>query len=217
MIQTPKGNISTKKAPGMQFKRYMRIEKIARLELSGYTEDEIGFMQGITKVRVNQLKRTPEYIAIRMSVATGLISEADKNMLQDLENNHVLVQEMVPEALLAVRDAILDKNNPALRLRAAQDLLDREGSLAKVSRTEIKTHIDYDFNQHDEVAGSLLDALKANESQRQTQVQQQQLLDDLGITEFSKAALDKEQQANLQKSLDLISNIVLPEHPETIQ
>lgn len=212
MITTPLGNPSTKKAPGMQFKRYMRMEKIARLELGGYTEDEIAFSQRITKVRVNQIKRTPEYIAIRMQVATGVVSECDKNMMEDLNDNHAVLREMVPEALLAVRDALLDKANPALRLRAAQDLLDREGTLAKISKTEIKTKIDYDYNQHDAVAGSLLDALKETEAQRNSSSQ----LEDLGIDEFARANLDKEGQANLQRAFDLVSEFTSTDPSTTI-
>jgi hypothetical protein len=198
-MQTPQGNVSTKKAPGMQHKRYMRIERIARLDLSGFTEDQIAFSQGITKVRVNQLKRTPEYIAIRTQVATGIVSQADRQMYLDLEQTHSMVKDMVPEALLAVRDAILDKNNPALRLRAAQDLLDREGTLAKVSKTEITSHHEYNFEQHEAVTISLLDALKQTESQRG---------EDLGVTDFSKAGLDKESQKNFQNALDLINAVV---------
>jgi len=212
MLNTPKGNVSTKKAPGMQHKRYMRIERIARLELGGYTEDEIAFSQGITKVRVNQLKRTPEYIAIRMQCATGVVAQADRQMLEDIDDNHNLIKEMVPEALVALRDAILDKSNPALRLRASQDLLDREGSLAKVSRTEIKTKVEYNFDQHDSTSASLLEALQSNEASRDAR----QTLEDMGLTEFAKAALDKDQQKNLQQALDLISDVVLPEN-HTIQ
>jgi len=107
---------------------------------------------------------------------------------------------MVPEALLALRDTILDRTNPALRLKAAQDLLDREGSVAKVSKTEVKHKTDYDFNQHDALAGSLLDALKTTESQRG------RIEEDLGLDEFAKANLDKDGQASLQKAFDIISD-----------
>jgi hypothetical protein len=211
-MQTPLGNVSTKKAPGMQHKRYMRMEKLVRLELSGYTEDEMAFHQQITKVRVNQIKRTPEYIALRTSLASGLVSEADRNMLEDLNDNHQVLREMVPEALLAVRDAILDKNNPALRLRAAQDLLDREGTLAKVSKTEVKTRVEYDYDQHDKVAGSLLDALKDTESKRGSAP----TLEDLGLDEFASANLDKEGQNKLQEAFNLIDNFTSTDPNATI-
>lgn len=197
---TPKGNVSAKVAPGFTFKRYLRTEKIARLELGGFSDADIAFSQGITIVRVGQIKRTPQYLAIRTSVASGVVADADKNLMEDLDNNHAILREMVPEALLALRDAILDKNNPALRLRAAQDLLDREGTVAKVSKTEVKHKAEYDFNQHDALAGSLLDALKTTESQRG------RIEEDLGLNEFAKANLDKEGQASLQKAFDIISD-----------
>lgn len=202
---TPKGNTSTKKAPGMQYMRYMRMEKIVRLELAHYSEADIAFHQGISVVRVNQIKRTPEYIALRAQIGSGLVSEADRQMFEDEANLSGMVRQMVPEALLAVRNAILNNQNPALQLKAAQDLLDREGTLAKVSRTEIKTKIEYDFDQHEDTANSLLAALKQNEAQRS-----QPSLEDLGLDQFAKAGLDKESQANLQRSLDMISAVILP-------
>lgn len=204
---TPNGNTSTKKAPGMQWKRYMRVERIARLDLAGFTEEEIAFSQGITKVRVNQLKRTPEYIAIRLQCATGVVAQADRNMLADIDANHQVIKDMIPEALVAVRDAILDRNNPALRLRAAQDLLDREGTLAKVSRTEVKAHVEYDFTQHEGVASSLLSALQQTEASRDQ---------DLGAADFSSAGLNKEAQRNLQQALDLINNFTVTEPGTTV-
>lgn len=185
--------------------RYMRMEKIARLELQHYSEADIAFHQGITVVRVNQIKRTPEYIALRLQLATGVVAESDRQMLEDNANIDGLVRQMVPEALLAVRDAILNKNNPALQLKAAQDLLDREGTLAKVSKTEVKTKVTYDFDQHEDTANSLLAALQANESKRN-----KVNFDDIGIADFSKAGLDKDQAANLQRSLDMINAVVLP-------
>ena len=220
MNYTSKGNISTKKAPGMQHKRYMRIERLCRLELSGHTEDEMAFHQGISKVRVNQLKRTPEYISLRTQLASGIVSQADRNMLEDIDANHQIVKDMVPEALLAVRDAILDRNNPALRLRAAQDLLDREGTLAKVSKSEVKAHVEYDFAQHETVSNSLLDALKQTESGRTTILGNKQLdnidnmdnadfdlNDPLGLKEFAKAGLNKDSTKNLQAAYDLIDAV----------
>lgn len=207
-MQTAKGNSSTKKGPAFTWKRYMRIERLVRLELSGHTIDEMAFHQGVSKTRISQLKSTPEYIAIRTQVATGVVSEADRNMLADIDANHALVKDMVPEALLAVRDAILDRNNPALRLKAAQDLLDREGTLAKVSKSEIKTKVEFDYEQHDQVSTSLLDALRSTELQRPSQDMNGNVdNEDDFIDIFGHAGADKEQQKNLQKAYDLIDAV----------
>lgn len=208
-MTTPTGNTSTKKAPRFTFKRYMRIERLVRLELSGHTEDEMAFHQGITKVRVSQLKRTPEYISLRTQIASGIVSQADRNMMEDIEANDGLLKDMVPEALLALRDAILDRNNPALRLRAAQDLLDREGTLAKVSKTEVKAKMEYDYNKHESVSTSLLDALKQTEAKRDSIALDAEEENDLtfGLDSFVKAGLDKDSQKGLQQAYDLINAI----------
>jgi hypothetical protein len=196
MHTTPLGNPSTKVGPAFTWKRKLRMERICRLEMAHFTEDEIAFSVGVTKVRVNQIKRTPEYIALRLQIATGVVAEADRQMYDDLSENHDLVKEMVPEAMLAIRDALLDKSQPALRLKAAQDLLDREGSLVKISKTEIKKNVVYDFEQHKEVSENLLAVLQQSNGMS---------LEAMGLSEFSQNAMDvKSQDQNIQKAFDLI-------------
>jgi len=208
---TPLGNISTKKSPGRTWKRAMRLERVARLELTGlYTEDEIAISQGVTKQYINMLKRSPDYIAIRMQVATGVIAQADREMYEEIEENHGIIREMLPEALQVVRDTLLDRSQPALRLKAAQDLLDREGTFAKVSKSEIKVKKDYDYSQHSAAEDDLLAALQANTNKHATQT--------IGVEEFSTSPGDpKETEKLLEESLELIKGVVISQGPKSVQ
>jgi plasmid maintenance system antidote protein VapI len=198
---TPNGNTSAKVAPGRSFKRTLRMELICRLEMQGCTEDEIAFSQGITKVRVNQIKRTPEYIALRMSLYTGVVADANRDMFSNLQDNRDAVKDIVPDAMQAIKDAIYDKSQPALRLKAAQDFLDREGSFVKVSKTEVKKTVLYDFDQHERVSEDLLSILQQGADKSLD-------FDELGIGDFSQNAADvKSADANLQKAFDLIDAV----------
>lgn len=190
---TANGNISTKINPGKTYKRHLKIEKIVRLTAAGYTDEEIAYALRITKVYVSMLRRTPEYIAIRTEVNTGVLSEEDRHLREDINNVRAELRDMVPTALLALRDTIYDKSNPKLRFEAAKEILDREGSVAKVSRSEIKVRDEIDYSKHDSIATDLLEALQAS---TQTEI-------DKSISQFVSTSLDATEQTQIQASLEL--------------
>lgn len=193
MLTTPKGNPSAKVSPGHTYKRRLKIEKIARLTAAGYTDEEIAFTVGIGKVYVSMLRRTPDYIAVLAEVNTGVISNLDATLREDTLNVRAELKGMVPAAILALRDALYDKSNPRLRLEAAKEILDREGSIVKVSKTEVKLEKEIDFAKHDLVADDIIAALRVSNSASITET---------GVA-FSSTAIDGEVQAKLHAQLDL--------------
>ena len=194
MLTTPLGNPSAKVAPGKTYKRRLKIEKIARLTAAGYTDEEIGFSVGITKVYVSMLRRTPEYIAILAEVNSGVISEIDSNLREDIANVRLEIRGMVPAAILALRDALYDKSNPRLRLEAAKEILDREGSIVKVSKTEVKLEKETDFTKHDAISDEILNALRTTA---------QEAITDSG-TAFISTSVDGDAQEQLHAKLNLV-------------
>lgn len=139
------------------------------------------------------LRRTPEYIAIRAEVNTGVISTEDQHLREDIANVREELREMVPAALLALRDTLLDKSNPKLRFEAAKEMLDREGTLAKVSRSEIKLKDEVDHSKHDAIALDLLAALQQSTNMDVTD----------SIEDFVSTAVNADAQEKLHASLDL--------------
>jgi hypothetical protein len=211
-VTTPAGNLSAKCSPGRTWKRRMRIERIVRLSLQipPLSDTEIAISQGVTKQYVSMLRRSPEYIALVATVKTGVISQMDKSLFENIEDNQEVIKDMVPEALQALYETILDKNNPALRLKAAETVLDREGTFAKISKTEIKKKVEYDFTHQDTIAGDLLSALKATGKDKDED-------DDLGVSQFTQTAISKDDKEALQKSLDLIDSIKITPGTATVQ
>lgn len=211
--KTNKGLPSAKLASGRGWRTFLKIRLIAIFEAQGFSDTEIAFALKITPQYVRNLKNTPEYIGAKVTAATNVLSQAEKDALASLEARQQVLKDMVPDALHAIRDTLINSANPALRLKAAQDLLDREGSLAKVSRTEVSLPKEHDYDQHDQVTTNLLEALKAINAPKQ-QEQEKILADDnnsseaqetQGIDEFVNTSLNEDQQKMMQDAMDLIS------------
>lgn len=192
------------------WRKLLKIKHIALLEAQLYSDTEIAFHIGVTPQYVRMLKNTPEYVTAKITAATNILSETEKQSLSDIKARQQALKDMVPDALHAIRDTLLNSSNPTLRLKAAQDLLDREGTLAKVSRTEVSIPKELDLTQHDKTANTLLSAL--NNLNAPKQPEQAQILetseDVQGVDEFvsaDTANLSEDQQKIMQDAMDLIS------------
>jgi len=195
MPLTKKGNLSTKHPNGGTWRRHLRIESIVRLDVGGFNDTEIAISQGVTPQYVNMLKRTPQYIAKRTEIATGVIAKEDLFLRENIENGHAELRHMVPTALLALRDSLHDKMNPKLRFEAAKEILDREGSLAKVSKSQVLVRNEYDYSEDDLVEGDLLAALNG--------IQAPPPINGDAANIFSSASLGADAQKELQKNINL--------------
>jgi hypothetical protein len=104
-----------------------------QLEAQLYKDAEIAEFLKMTPAGLAVLKQDPDYVALRVQVRTGVTSEAEKQFLKDLEYKHDRLRDMVPLALQGLYDAARSKNEH-VKLKAAAEILDREGTMAKVSR-----------------------------------------------------------------------------------
>jgi hypothetical protein len=175
------------------WRRRLKIERVCRLTGAGYTDAQIALAMGITVVYVSMLRRTPEYVAIQSGVMTGVIADYDRLLQEDTEVQVETLKTMVPDAMLALRDSLYDRSNPKLRFEAAKEVLDREGSLAKISKTEIKKKVEFDFKEKDGVDEDLVLMF-----QNAKNIDSKDSLDD-----FVNSAIDPEIQQKLHAALDL--------------
>ena len=137
--KTPLGNNSAKHPTyGMTWKRAFKIERIARLSAdpAGYTNDQIGNMLGVTAQTVVLIRQLPEYHAKAMELLSGVTSHWDLEIRQDSEATRAEMKSMVPSAMMVIRNALLSKNEN-IRVRAAMEVFDREGTHAKVSKSSV--------------------------------------------------------------------------------
>jgi hypothetical protein len=198
---TRNGNPSSKLANGRNWRKLLKIKTVAQLESNLYSDDEIAIYIGCTPQYVRMLKNTPEYISARISASTGMLAQTERKALETLDDRRAAMDDMVPEALVAIRNAILDHSNPTLQLKASQDLLDRQGDLAKVSKTEVKLPNNFNWDEHDKTAGDLLSALAAVGAG--TAVSESSVIS--GVSEFTNTSLDRDQQKVMQDAMELIN------------
>ena len=128
----------------MTWKRAMKIERIARLSLqlgptgAPLSNVEIAnIMGGISPQTVVLIRQLPAFHAKMIELSTGLLSDHDRELREDTANARAELKSMVPNALNVIKQAVLDRRNPNLQFKAAMEILNRDGNMAPVSRTNI--------------------------------------------------------------------------------
>jgi hypothetical protein len=177
MIQTPAGNISVKPKLHRSWRRHIRMEQAARLEASGqFSNNEIARILNIKVITLHQMKAQPEYLAKRAELATGVVVDLQDGLRTDAENLRREIQDMLPSALRTLRNAVQRgavDNAPVADLKvgmeAAKELLDREGTFQKVSKTEVKIKEIPNFAQNQRTEEDLLSLLAQAQAMRESE------------------------------------------------
>jgi hypothetical protein len=219
MIQTPSGNTSVRPKAGRYFRRHLRMEHAARLEASGqFSNNEIARLLNVTIGTLHQIKAQPEYLAKRAELATGVVCDLDSGLRQDAENLRREIQDMLPSALRTLRNAVQRgavDNAPIQDVKvgmdAAKEIMDREGTFSKVSKSEIKIKEAPNLAMHEQTEVDLLKLLQDAQRQRELEEQdadgQKQLVkkteQTITLEEFVSAAGDKDAQERMKNFIKL--------------
>lgn len=150
---------------GRKFKTQKRLETIVRLENAGFTVGQIAPMIMISQKRVQQIIRSTDYLNARIRITHGIIIDHESTLSQIKEQRKEILTQLLPPALQALANEI---QAPAVTLMERKhkhavitDLLDREGSFAKISRAEIKDVDHFDFEAADAQSRSLINAVRS--------------------------------------------------------
>lgn len=163
---TASHRLGVRASQGPTYKIQKRLETMIRLEAAGFPGAAIAAMLCISYNTFVEWKRTPDYLAARIKLTHGIILDHDSQLQNIREQRREILTAMLPAALQVVADEL---QKPATTLAErkhktalAQDLMDREGLFAKVSKTEIKPVDVFDFERHDAESMSIINALKAS-------------------------------------------------------
>lgn len=180
---------------GRQWRRIVRIEKAALLTLKGFPNDSIAMHIGIHPQTLIYLKQTPEFKSRMIALSTGIIEQHDLQIRQDEEFQREQLNEMVPLALMKLKELAMSANQH-IAYKAAQDILDRQGTHAKVSRTAIDIKENVNLNVVNQVAESIMDVLRNAPTKPHEAPDQDQ---DSITDEFTKGATDSTSQLFLME------------------
>lgn len=162
-----KGNLVGTPTPGTQFKTLAKIEKLVRLDNASslgvpLTDREIGRLLGCSSFMVRVLRQKPEYLQLRAEVLTGLSASADTQVEVIVAARRQALRDMLPLALRIVADTLTNPlTNPVLKAKVALEVLDRDGTFPKISRTDNHIKVSHDYAEQDRVSEELLGYMDA--------------------------------------------------------
>lgn len=146
---------------GMTWKRRIRVEKAARLTAYGVLSDaQIAAQIGISQPAFSILKSTDEFKKTMIFISTGIASQDQAAVAKNAEYQREQLADMVPVALNKIRDLVMH-SKPEIALKAAIEVLDRDGKNIKVSRSSVTVENHVDFNVVNAVGNNILNILKA--------------------------------------------------------
>jgi hypothetical protein len=146
------------------FKSRRRLESIVRLENAGFTKPQIAAMLVISTNRLSYIMKSPDYLIVRMAITHGIVVDGEAQLSVIKAQRKEMLTQLLPPALQLLANEI--QRQPITlaerkhQVALAQDLMDREGTFAKVSRTEIKPVDHFDFEETDRASRSVISAIK---------------------------------------------------------
>jgi hypothetical protein len=158
------GRIGNKPTTGQQFKTRRRYDLIARMENAGIPLAAIATMLTISVPRLKFLMKNPDYLLVRMAVTHGIVVDFEAQAAVIREQRKEMLTALLPQSLQVIANEL--QRQPANlaerkhQAALAQDLMDREGTFAKVSRTEIKPVENFDFEKADGASRSIINAIR---------------------------------------------------------
>lgn len=105
---------------------------IARLQTIGISEDEMSSCTGMSRSRIATTLRSPTYQEWRNARLKSAVSAIDAIISQDDRAMKEGLRELVPLAI-ATLEKSLSSDDESIRLRAAQEILDRDERFNKAA------------------------------------------------------------------------------------
>jgi hypothetical protein len=135
-----------------------------RLENAGFTPQQIAPMLGVSIPRIKSILQTPAYLNARIKITHGIIVDHDASLAEIKSQRREMLTQMLPAAFQVLANELLSSGVTIAerkhKVAVAQDLLDREGSLAKISRAEVKPVDQFDFEKADAASAALLHTIR---------------------------------------------------------
>ena len=168
---TPKGNLSSRPLKGKRFQDMARLERLCRIDIAIATagipvpDSDIALMLGRSEYLIRRMRKKVEYLRFRTAIQTGVALETEVSAAEMVEYHKTRFRDMLPDALRVIADEL---TKPAatiaerkLKVELARDVIDREGSFPKISRTDVHAKIDHNYDAIDSVSSELRAAMDA--------------------------------------------------------
>jgi hypothetical protein len=208
-INKKNGHLSRKPLAGLNARTQMRIEKLVQIDIavvSGLTltNKEIGRALGCSGYLISKLRARKEYLLLRMELTTGISARAEDEVKTFAAFRKQAMVDMLPMAMQIVARTMIDPSTPAaLRAKMAIEVMNREGSHPKISRTDVYAKVEHDYSSADGVSAELMQFMSINSSQYEIDPLVLQALN--ANSAFSNSeTISSDMQSRAMKMLELI-------------
>jgi hypothetical protein len=163
-ISSKTGRLGAKTGAAATFRKVKRLELMVRLENAGIPDPAAAAMLVISVPRLRHIKKSPEYLQVRMKITHGLVVDYEGSLANIKTQRREMLTQMLPAALQVLANEI---QSPGVSLAerkhkvaVAQDIMDREGLFAKISKTEIKPVDEFTSDAMDAESARLIASVK---------------------------------------------------------
>lgn len=208
---------NAKPEAGKIFRTQKRMELIVRLENAGVSESQMAQMLCVSVPRVRQIKRSREYLKARIKITQGLIVDHDLMLEQTRDQRREILRNLLPPALQVIANAVM--NPPSgifekrMQVQVAQDILDREGTFAKISRAEIKPVERFDWESEEASAAEVIKLMQSGVGAPGTTIRAAKLIE-ISQAFSSGSNIDPGEAAKMVDSLGAMPEPREPDPPE---
>jgi hypothetical protein len=184
------GRLSTKPREGTQFRTEVMLEKLVRFDLAKaqgalILDEDLARILHRSQRHLNVIRKKASYLAKRMELTTGISVSAGETVELTIARQRQMLREMMPTAMRVIADSLCAKptsiQEKRIQTNLALEVLDREGTFPKISRTDSHLKIEHDYSsadgiskdllesmdgsaQHSDLDKSIIDVLEANEA-----------------------------------------------------
>ena len=124
-------------------------------------QSEVAQHIGVSPVTLSQWQGTMEWQDLHNQITTGILCTIDAELAEDITHQRLTLKRLVPTALQNLADLAIQTANPSIRLKATQEILDRDGHFSKVQRIGLPSEAQGGVSDEkdENVARSLIEAL----------------------------------------------------------
>lgn len=152
-----------------------KMHLLVRLELANpqLNVGEIARLAGIPLGRYAIFKRLPQYQQIHNQYFSGVITRLDKRVDQNMTLTSETLKFAVPIAMQNLLKQALQEKDLRVQNKACNDILDRDGHFAKVTRVGLATPEQGGVaaDKDNEVANELIKAMQNGQPNTSTNIQ----------------------------------------------
>ena len=169
---TPAGNLSTRPRRGTTFRTSVLLEKLVRFDLAKAQGTALLTDQDISRIlhrstrRLSVIRASEPYLRKRIELTTGISTDSETSVEEAIVKHKQLLRLLMPDAMRVLADQLQSKPissiDKRLQTTVALEVLDREGTFPKISRSDVHTKIEHDYSEMDKISRSLLEAINSD-------------------------------------------------------